>query len=717
MSTIDVENDSYGFHHIANHLAQSILKTKREESTVTGIEGAWGTGKTHFLNLLHFALIKQKSDKTFVLRVSPWLNGNDTSLVASLLQPVDGIISSAEGRPSFPQKPVSQNREKNVSKTTSVMMEYIQATAHHPASRAPLTARTSEAPRTKTTVQLYGEVAAKMDALDLNFIILLDDLDRLEPEQVVEVMRIISAVASFPRFHYILCYDKAVLVQAIETGFAISDGEQYLHRIVPITFTLPRPESARLRQTLLAGVIRLFTDVHGNEPDEEIKKDLVRVVGTYGSEIKVFREVQMVLNDLTFRYEGIRDYVYFPDLFFLQLIQTLNPALYSWIEKYLITRAMIVSGEDHLHEEEQSEWTHTLSLCLSSFHASEARAATALCLWIPGISGKKIDNLMLFDPITDEVKALMTKYRRLGSTAYWRYYFTFSAPQQLLPADYINKLFHSAADKQSAPALAESLLSTINNHNLPSHTWFEHILSQLTPATINKHTFAECEGMLMFFFNHGDEITTRYRQKSHYVAWYDLDVNGVVDRLVEKILADDRTRAMEILLLLIKAGRSCVWIAFYIRYLIWHNIQFNHRPESRLVHMLSNDELNSIRQHFCERLMHAGTPVPAEWDLRALIRAWQDIADRESLLNWIKLHTESDKDFLAFLLRLRAPMNTIASGYRWCLNIREIGHLFDGEERLLDRLDLIELDGHFPDEIKAIRSAIDQYNKTRKHYV
>lgn len=51
--------------------------------------------------------------------------------------------------------------------------------------------------------------------VDLSFIVMLDDLDRLEPAQAVEVIRLVKSVADFPRFRYLLCYDKAVLSEAI----------------------------------------------------------------------------------------------------------------------------------------------------------------------------------------------------------------------------------------------------------------------------------------------------------------------------------------------------------------------------------------------------------------------------------------------------------------------------------------------------------------------
>lgn len=62
---------------------------------------------------------------------------------------------------------------------------------------------------------MRAEISEKIAELDLSFIVMLDDLDRLEPAQAVEVIRLVKSVADFPRFRYLLCYDKAVLSEAI----------------------------------------------------------------------------------------------------------------------------------------------------------------------------------------------------------------------------------------------------------------------------------------------------------------------------------------------------------------------------------------------------------------------------------------------------------------------------------------------------------------------
>lgn len=46
------EDDRYGYTAIAEGLAHSIIALDENVSTVIGIEGQWGSGKTSLLNLL-----------------------------------------------------------------------------------------------------------------------------------------------------------------------------------------------------------------------------------------------------------------------------------------------------------------------------------------------------------------------------------------------------------------------------------------------------------------------------------------------------------------------------------------------------------------------------------------------------------------------------------------------------------------------------------------
>lgn len=90
------EEDRYGFVNVAAALASSILTLDNDVSTVIGIEGKWGAGKTSLLRLLLKSLDKQKEADTHILHIAPWMTAQGTSPADSLLLPVAAILREVQ---------------------------------------------------------------------------------------------------------------------------------------------------------------------------------------------------------------------------------------------------------------------------------------------------------------------------------------------------------------------------------------------------------------------------------------------------------------------------------------------------------------------------------------------------------------------------------------------------------------------------------------------
>lgn len=76
---LKAEDDRYGYTVIAKGLARSISALDENVSTVIGIEGQWGSGKTSLLNLLTEQLKSQVPANTQIVVFSPWVNSPDES--------------------------------------------------------------------------------------------------------------------------------------------------------------------------------------------------------------------------------------------------------------------------------------------------------------------------------------------------------------------------------------------------------------------------------------------------------------------------------------------------------------------------------------------------------------------------------------------------------------------------------------------------------------
>ena len=198
----DAEEDKLGFGEMAKHLAGAFLQNDLSRGFVIGVEGAWGSGKSSLVNL---ALNELKQTQTQVVRFSPWLIGNREDLLHQFFVDIDNAV-----------------REH--------MPEHLQAKTHEMfqtyANAASRTAVVSEVfsmlglPGTETATKMLRRIASKAQELsevslsELNLelhrdlkelehpiIVFIDDLDRLEPRELVEILRLVRAVADLMSRH------------------------------------------------------------------------------------------------------------------------------------------------------------------------------------------------------------------------------------------------------------------------------------------------------------------------------------------------------------------------------------------------------------------------------------------------------------------------------------------------------------------------------------
>ncbi|MFA4105771.1 KAP family NTPase [Serratia nevei] len=720
------EEDRYGFTHIATELARAIQGIGREGSAVIGIEGAWGTGKTSLLNLLRTALAEQQERQTFVLTVSPWLDGSDTPLVASLLLPVAAIIAEEEERRLSPGERAELKEKKALTRTARTLMDYTRATARNLAPVAKIAALIPGAPdvsnalnavaesswlkeKEKTTADMRTEIAQKIEELDLSFIVLLDDLDRLEPAQAVEVIRLVKSVADFPRFRYLLCYDKAVLSQAISQGLGVADGSLYLQKIIQIAFALPRLESFALRQQFHDAAIELYQTVNDFPPEKGILADLTAVANIYGATLKTPREVQTVLNALRFRYAGMRDYVYFPDLCFLQLLRTTNPGLYDWVEEYLSEWNVVQAEDGQVSDEEQKALVGSLEHHLKRYFPAAAHSAYMLGQWVPGIFGGLTEYpVKLFARTGPQESAMQTAGKRLSSQVYWRYYFAFSAPQNVLSPQIFDQLFTLASQPQKQQELAECLLGYIQSKNLSSRTWFEHILTQLTSPLIEARTSAECRGLLQFFCNNGDIMVERYRQDNEWFALQDLDTYSVADRLIQRMLREDVASTMKFLIAQLQSGKAWYWCAEYVRHLLWQHGIVGDRTGHQLEEWMERSNVVILQQTMGKRLKSPTITdqLPAFALLNWYIWAWRDISGAPVVRKWVKSQVKEDDAFLNLLLLLRYYGTSSAQGYYQALPLADMTEFLGDIKTVTNRIESIKQAGRFPERVKQVEQSI-----------
>ena len=56
--------------------------------------------------------------------------------------------------------------------------------------------------------ELKDKLAKSLRELNHRFVVTIDDVDRLEPAEVIEILRLVRSVVDLPNIIYLLCYDQ-----------------------------------------------------------------------------------------------------------------------------------------------------------------------------------------------------------------------------------------------------------------------------------------------------------------------------------------------------------------------------------------------------------------------------------------------------------------------------------------------------------------------------
>jgi len=678
------KDDRYGFTSVADGLAESILRITDEEGTVIGLEGRWGSGKTSLLNLLLKRLEAQSIDGMHVIPFSPWLNGAG-NLTEALLLPVAMLLREEEERLESPPHGVYQHTSKKIRNlyrwvnrkrnegVTLQFLNYIQQTSGRLASitdfagnffpdqHLSLASKSMDAlakadlsTRSKTVTELRSDIESRLKRLNKTFVIIIDDLDRLEPSQAIEVLRLVRSVANFPRFRYVMCYDRDVLAHAVEQGLSISNGRLYLQKIVPLSFSVPHPESFAMRRHFRDEAILLYRKVSGADPDVETEAALSRAVDIYGEALATPREVTQVLSSISFRYPGLKDYVWFPDLCMLQLIRETNPTLYDWAEHYLTERAVEVSEDATLLDNEKQEMTTLLKIALEQFSTHAARSPWELGGWLPGITADTEEKAKAFGywSIADEEGA--TARRRLASPVYWRYYFAFSSPANVLTENEIQEILKLAAENPHA--LQKRLFDYLTDNGVSTRTWFEHILTRLTPAVTLQAEMKAKKGLLSFIFNYADQVNNYFRSREREVWISRIGIEELVNQLLQQLLTEERQATLVYLQEQFSHGCALEWSAKYMdKLLMVHGGGGYYGVAEENKMFLTPDEMELLRNVIDKRMQlpEVQSDILKMSYTGQYLKAWRNIAGPEVVKNWVTGFCQSDETFLQLLLNLR----------------------------------------------------------------
>jgi len=718
------EEDKFGFSGMAERLAPSILKASKGDGIVIGLEGKWGSGKTSLLNFLRAELVASQDEGIHTITIAPWLNGDTSSLVTSLLEPMTAILKKKEeevARADGGQTPAYRARLADVGQ---LLRTYGPKTARRAASianvagylvpgaqlvggalEAGVAAAEQVLPIEKTPSELKQEIGRKIQDLDIGFIVILDDLDRLEPEQAVEVVRLVRSVADFPRVAYLMCYDREVLAQALKTGLKVEDGDLFLQKIVQLTFNIPLPEPFDLRTQFLEDAQSIYEDVMGNNAEGELLIDLKSAVDQQGSRLSTPREVKLALNGIRFVFPQIKGDVYFPDFCRLHLIKATHYKLYKWLEVYLSLRSVLVTGDATITSDERSKMGEELKKILPAEGVGSAQSIWSLQRFIPGVSMQKKAEESVFNQTSPVSISKIISLKRLGSPLHYRFYFALTGPKTVMPDNEFDSLLELA--RTDVEKLAKRLSEEVEKRRGSGRTWFEHVLDRLDNERISNFDEEQLEGFLLALSDMMDTAISVSNNQNFFFVKIEQTADSVSQCCLSRLKALNPDKQSETVRRIASDGNAINWLVgyFFRNQLIRHG-KVGDRAENPDQWEISEEVLDQAIEILKERVRQPAIKglIPSLPDVSAYLYGWINISGSDEAVAWVQEYCESDEGFLTILNHLRGW--AMSDRVYYPLSAESVSRFLDWNETTT-RLEQLK-GGEFSEKVAELEMAIGQ---------
>ena len=431
---------------------------------IYGIYGRWGEGKTSLMKFIESRLLLQgNDDNLYIVHFNPWLVGKQDALLREFFSSVRTSVDDAV-RHFFDKygslailasETIVNNLVPGIGTSLGRCLKFVKRALTD-----------SE----DTLVESKKKLSEGLAKSGKHFLVMVDDIDRLDKEELHSVMRLVRQVADFDNFIYILAMDVDIVSKSIGSYYGEGcshDGRKFIDKIVQVPIVLPPVTEDKIKD-LLCENLSCCVGKYCVEDDE-----ISRIVERIHPAIRTMRDLYRLCNQLSFVIPNLQGEVNMTDLCVLEVIKMISSEVYMNIyynKSYLVNDSIIYYSQsgDEGYDEFYSKTVNALVEGLPE-------GSKIIVKRLVGYLFYKVDQYF------DEQKDIEEK--RLCTKEYFAKYFIQAVPSNLIP------------DKE-----LDSFAQTISNRSVDDLTAWINTKSR-------QYDYGEIKRSLIYILNHsGKEI-------------------------------------------------------------------------------------------------------------------------------------------------------------------------------------------------------------------
>lgn len=330
------EDDIFDRKRIADKLVTFInQRSEKAESNsfCIGVYGKWGEGKTSLMNMTIDKLMENKKDNIVISQYNPWLLKDQESILYDFFNTISNEDLGTKTIKFLKEYGaiLSLGLEGILSLSATPLVEKAASFSINKIIKA--------LPNSKQTVsQLKKKVNDSIKVSGKHLVIFVDDLDRLDREEMHAVLKLIRQNTDFENTTYILMMDYEIVSSSLQSKYGDGDnnaGREFLSKIIQFPLHLPQIQEHHLEVFLFQKLEKLFSTLNVNdivykEAIEKAKSDIKLYVLPL---ISTPREIIQYINILSFVVPTMYKELNLSDLCLLEALKKFSIKCYSKIKE------------------------------------------------------------------------------------------------------------------------------------------------------------------------------------------------------------------------------------------------------------------------------------------------------------------------------------------------------------------------------------------------
>jgi predicted KAP-like P-loop ATPase len=476
------EDDRYGITPFAKALARSIRTIASPIGTAIAINGEWGSGKSSAVNLIRNELSGAHDPNLEIVDFRCWWFRGEEALTLAFLQELNSTLQRSLGDKVKHLIPGIGRQILQAGPVIGTAVS-LAATGGWSALVAPAAAFAKRFfPDQEPLEKQFRKLSEALQKQPKRFLIIIDDIDRLTPDEAITVFRLVKSVGRLPNLIYLLVFDRSLADKAAEERYP-SEGPHFLEKIIQASFELPTPNPTDLHKAVLAA----FESICGSPPEKLVVRFMNVFYDVVAPYITTPRHVTRLMSAISVTWPAVKDEVNQADFIALETLRLYEPELYRSIR----AKRDLLTGSARESNRDESRFDPFLR---SIRHEKHSQVKDALQRLFPSLENMGYGG---------EWHSTWDAERRVCIGKHFDTYFQLALSSEALSTADLNEIIAKAGDVEFIQARLKEAAETTRK---TGQSMIPVVLDELTTHA-EEVPKEEVEPLLRSIFGIADEIT------------------------------------------------------------------------------------------------------------------------------------------------------------------------------------------------------------------